>query len=254
LSRIILEGTERKYKKPSRQQLALPDWDNSKLHYADLTGKTIPPMRDADVFHYLVDSGTVFGDTDWTQFRFPDSYTAQWAENLSSYNHDGVVTVLRQAGSDPGWNLVADHVGTDYTHSWQDSMWRLRTELGMSNEDIWQSFQVAFAGYPSLLSRLKAHCDNDMVQPTPPDTETNSLQLMVDGQPVDISLAGIKPVGFDRYAMEEPFKIAMGMRAGSALIRVHIAQTDPHLVAFAVTDDSVSPEYKAWWQDRWGRG
>ncbi|MHC4867996.1 MAG: hypothetical protein ACYTEX_28325 [Planctomycetota bacterium] len=92
-------------------------------------------MQDADVFHYSVDSNTVFQNTDWTQFRFPNEYTAQWSSDLSSYNHDGVVTVLRQAtGDDPAWTLVADHVSADYTHSWRDSLWRMRTELGMSNQ------------------------------------------------------------------------------------------------------------------------
>ena len=224
MGRIVLAGTAAKLAKPTRAQLQLVDWHNSFLQWVDLSALTIPPLQNADVINYKA-AGTKFANTDYTQFRFPIDLTGvTFPNDLSSYNHDFVVQVMRRAANatQPGVMLIIDHVAASYLHSWSDSIYRVMAELGMTPDEVRDMLEVTFAGYPRLLSRLARHMDGRLYRPDPPETRTTTIT--VDNRTFD--LAG-RLTTIDRATLQSQLRTFVSAETGQ-VAEVWVVQSVPH--------------------------
>lgn len=219
--RLIGIGTKDKLWQPTSQQLALPDWDNSFLEWVDLSGLKLPPMRDADCFHYKA-TGTTFQNTDYTQFRYPIDLTGVvLPADISSYNHDFVVEIMKRSSNatNPAIKLIFEHVAASYLHSWSDVIYRVIHEIKLSPDKTREVMAESFIGYPHLLTRLAWHMDNYSWRAWPPDTENTSIGLDDERE----ELASYLGTSKDRWAVREMLRSVTNKE-------LYILQSIPHFV------------------------
>jgi len=246
--RIVGIGTKSNLWKPTAKQLALPDWDQSYLEWADLSGFKVPQMRDADLRNYKA-TGTVFGNTDWTIMRDPIDLTGA-IFNPSSYNHDLVVEAVRQNLSSLSGKallmaqVIIVRVSSDYGSSWQDTL-NAVVEAGLSKDDLQEGAKV-FAGRPSLLSRLEYHLSADLI---------TSVKLG-DGISVETPIRVKLPhgdvserfdfflTGTDRYIAARAIEQAYGE------VVAHVGQLDPWPYVIVASPVRVVADF-GWWRTSW---
>ena len=208
-------------------------------------------MRDMDILDYSA-VGTSFGQMDWAILRRGDATGAIIPPDISSFSQL-VVEVLRTAPniSHPAVTLVYDHVRTSDRSSWNDSIHRLRTELGMTDVDILAVFNTAFTGFPGLRGRLA-----EMVQTQPridpPGTGiTVATPVRVLGrsgehrEPFAAQLAG----QHDRFAAGRLIELVFQARGEE--MSVHVDQLDPWPNVQIVERTIMADQDFGWWRAGW---
>ena len=134
-----------------------------------------------------------------------------------------LVLVLALVGSGFGWRLVDLH--------------------GMTMENVWDMFSVAFAGHDSLLSRLQEHTSRAMYSEEPPDTATDlkRVKLAGVGRTLEYDLEPrMGLVRYDRYSAARMMEADLGALAAAPRLELWWASLHPHRTLFK-RDHSASP-------------
>ena len=208
-------------------------------------------MRDMDILDYSA-VGTAFGQMDWAILRRGDATGAIIPSDISSFSQL-VVEVLRAAPniSHPAVTLVYDHVRSDERFSWNDSIHRLRTELGMADADTLATFNTAFIGFPGLLGRL-AEMVQTQPRSDPPGTGiTVATPVRVLGRSGEhreqfaAQLAG----QHDRFAAGRLIELVFQARGED--MAVHIDQLTPWPNVQIVERTIMADQDFGWWRTGW---
>ncbi|OGR89983.1 MAG: hypothetical protein A2V88_12315 [Elusimicrobia bacterium RBG_16_66_12] len=274
MARIVLTGTATKLRRLRAADLpADRDLRNSYLRYVDLSGfdLSIYDMRDTDIID-CVGRGVILPDfaagdlqaTDYMQSRRTDWTGAKIPAIVSSYNHDLVVEVLRQAIPSlsgvplQAAQVVANYVSGDYARSWRDGYWQVMDKLGLDVDGVLANVLPAFKGYPKLESRLRHHHDSGRISPVPPGfrSKADDFEFSVDGVNTVRENIAVALVGkYDRYALRQTLRTAIRTKyAGWTTLAQHydiwFAQLDPYPIFFW-RDANMSPDLGDDWHAGW---
>ena len=247
--RIVGIGTRSSLWQPSAAELALLDWDNSFFEWADLSRLIIPPFRDGDLHHYRA-VNTIFDNLDWTIMRHPIDLAVTVPPDVSSFNHDLVVEVFRQASnsSHPVIQLIIGRVddGT-YRNSWRDTLWHTINDLRLPRATVLAEWKTALTGYPRLLQRL-VETSNQELRPNPA-TRTSSVWVkLAQGQVTD-NLA-VHLTGTDRYLAARAIEADVEARHGEPVV-CHVHQLDPYPAVAVVARSRIFRPDFGWWKGYW---
>ena len=248
--RTIITGTPTQLEKVRDLPL---DLTHSFFEYVDLSNLDLSKhdLRDATLYHCNA-SGVTLGEgkTNWIESRFTDWRGATIPADISSYNHDLVSEVYRQAVpqstdesriATKALALVDDKT---YLYSWNNTLWRMIHELGLSYRQVNDLNKRIFTGYPRLLERLQKHFGRDEINDEPALSRQNLKQVRVPyGGTLDLS-KDILPT-HDRYAqshhLESPYPD----------VRFYVATNVPFPIVLSLGRECDVKDEEWWWTEIW---
>ncbi|KPJ64887.1 hypothetical protein AMK68_00190 [candidate division KD3-62 bacterium DG_56] len=260
--RTVLQGTPKKLYRLRERDLP-DDYDltNSFWHWVDFSGFDLSAyiMEDMDVYDSdgsgcaLPENGTKWlmsRRTDWTGARLPS--------DVSSYNHDLVVEVMRQARPFLSGlprqvaEIVIANVSASYHNSWRDSIYLVRMKLGITAQQALDNGLPMFEGYPRLESRLRAMIvDGKGGHPDPPDLSQDMTRVVGTwGDRREENFSGIAFLGRDRWALARMMEQTLTQKYGPIIEgHAYVAQIEPYPRVFF--HQSNNPD---WWKKMWPVG
>jgi hypothetical protein len=182
--RTVIEGRPNRYHRLRARDLP-NDFDlrQSYWKYVDFSGFDLSAydMRDMDILDCDGSGSTLPGNlTDWMMSRRTDWTGAIIPADVSSYNHDLMVEVTRQAkpslSGDPlaMAEAIDESISRGYGNSWQNNIHYVITKLGVTVPVGLPWAVEVFQGYPRLLSRLDFHTSRNIVRPEGPGDNIGS--------------------------------------------------------------------------------
>lgn len=267
MARIVVTGQPGRLRKLRMRDLPADlNLSKSYLRWVDLDGRNLSAykMEDMDIID-CDGSGVTLPPGDQMQYlmsRRTDWTGAIIPADVSSYNHDLVVEVVRQAM--PGLSgldlqvaqVIESYIGGSYNTSWNDGYWQVMDQLGLSQGDALLHGLPMFAGYSSLGNRLQNTHDTNAIHPTPPiqqrDLSSVIIVISPDGTTtVEDFASRIQLVSFDRHKIREQLRMYLRTTYGHRM-DAWLPQLDPVIVLFVrgaeVGEEDVGDEdwYRSW--------
>ncbi len=241
--RTVIIGTPTKLRKVTAKDLPADKvLDFSFWRWVDISGLDLTPysMENVDVINYRA-AGAALPSCHYSQFRFPiDNTGITIPPDVSSYNHDLVVEVFRQASnaSDPMIQKIAAYVSGGYDRSWRDGLHHLMQ--GTTLQDVFSTLGKSLVGYPLLLSRLKSHHDSGAVSAEKEVVQDlTKFNIGAPGDTINLSV----PPSFDRWATARMLEMQLQTtHKQSSKSKVWIPQLHP--TPIVLIDDRKGE----WWQ------
>ncbi|KKM00677.1 hypothetical protein LCGC14_1802040 [marine sediment metagenome] len=248
----VIQGTADKLYRLQRSDLDF-DLRQSYWRYVDFSGFSLEAydMRDMDILDSY-GAGCILPNTDWMISRRTD-WTNATITDLSSYNRDLVIEAVRQ--NLPSLSsqallmakVIIARKTSDYGVSWQDTLHSI-IEAGLTKAELKTEGQKVFAGWPSLLARLRYHLKNDLIRPAKPEAErTISTPVRVKLKENTWERFDFFLTGTDRYLAARAIEKSY-LQRGIEVV-AHVGQLDPWPWVQVSIKSRVVDEF--WWKSGW---
>lgn len=198
------------------------------------------------------------GKTRYLMSRRTDWQGATLPADVSSYSHDLMAEVYRQASNaahpiiTETRRLVLDH----YANSWSNMVWELINTSGFTPQDVYDQGMIAFTGYPHLQTRLTRQFDSFFRGEAGQwGAERWLLEhtviwytdkfIEVPERDVKVQVVG---AGNDRWALARMIEQFTGHPA------IYVAMVDPSIVIVQPVSPDSWRNDPDWWTDIWKVG
>lgn len=263
--RTVIKGTATKLHKLQASDLPLDfDLRQSYWRYVDFSGWDLSGYlaEDMDILDSDGSDCTLPESIDWLTSRRTKWAGAKIPSNLSSYNHDLMIEVAKQANvtgpSQDMANAIIESIGRGYGNSWQNNVHYVMEKLGKPDPtDIGPEGMVAaadvFKGYPDLIRRLHYHnADGKVRLEGPGDDITISTPVLVKG-PKDRFYVRLDTFlissDHDRYTLARAIEKAIEQQYGWEAV-CHVDQWEPWHHIQIVAKSRVVNKF-GWWKIGW---
>ena len=250
----VIQGTADKLYRLQRADLDF-DLRQSYWRYVDFSGFDLSgyDMRDMDILDSY-GAGCILPNTDWMISRRTD-WTNATITDLSSYNRDLVIEAVRQnlPSLSSQASLMAEVIiarkTSGYGVSWQDTLHSIM-EAGLTKAELKTEGEKVFAGWPSLLARLRYHLSTDLI------TSVKAGDGMSVSTPAIIKLPhgdvlerlDFFLTGTDRYIAARAIEKSY-LQRGIEVV-AYVGQLDPWPYVIVASTVRVKPTF-GWWRTSW---
>ncbi len=250
--RTVLQGTSDRLYQLQRADLP-DDFDlrQSYWRYVDFSGYDLSgyDMRDMDILD-SDGSGSTIPNTDWTISRRTD-WAGATLTDVSSYNHDLMVEVVRQANVTGRVLEMAKAIDAaisrGYENSWQNNILHVITSLGLTIKQAIPLAKEVFQGHPRLLSRFDYHASIGLISADRPGAGIGiDTEFLVKLRENEKSRFDFFLTGTDRYIAAQ----AITKSYSDVEVVTHLGQLDPWPYPIVVSTSRVRPVF-GWWSTAW---